>query len=736
MNHPASGERAPTRALLAGVHPDPHSLLGPHPDPDGVVLRVLCPRAEQVTAVAGRCRVRLRPEGHGLFTGLLPGRGAPDYQLEVADGDRVRRVDDPYRFPPTVGPEDLELIAGGRHRRLWRVLGAHTRELPAAGRTVAGTAFAVWAPGARGVRLSGDFNGWLGAGHPMRRLGESGVWELFVPGAGDGARYTYEVLGPDGVWQQKADPLATAAERPPSTASLVCTPRHAWGDAGWMGRRDRSDPRAAPTSVYEVHLGSWRAGLGYRELARELPRYVKDLGFSHVEFMPVAEHPFAGSWGYQVTSYYAPTARLGSPDDFRLLVDALHRAGVGVLLDWVPGYFPRDDWALARFDGSALYETADSADRNRDGADTLAFDYARPQVRDFLIANALFWCEEFHVDGLRVDAPASMLYRGRPGAPRGWAPDGWEVREDPDAAALLRELNTVLHRRFPGVATIAGACASWAGVTAPVESGGLGFDFGWNAGWAHDTLAYLQEDPVHRQFHHGRMTSPMRYAYAERHILPVSHDDLVHGRGSLLAQIPGDPWQKFATLRAYLAFQWAQPGRKLLFMGQELGQPDEWWHEGELGWDLPEIPGQPGERHRGVRTLVRDLNRLQRSVPALWQRDDSPDGFDWIAEDAAQENMLAFVRHDAAGEPLVCVYNFCPVPRTGLRLPLPRAGRWQEVLNTDSHYYGGTGTGNQGAITAEPGPVPGTARTTLLLPALAALWLRPGDPAPPCADQK
>ena len=732
----ATGERPPppatgaplrpgqVRALLAGVHPDPHSLLGPHPGPDGTALRVLRPWAERVAALAGPHRVELRAEGGGLFTGTLPGAQPCDYLLEETSGEQSRLVEDPYRFPPGIAGPDLELLSAGRHERLWRVLGAHTRQLSAGGAPVPGTSFAVWAPDARGVRVIGDFNGWTGTGHPMRRLGDSGVWDLFVPGVGDGELYKYEVMGPDGVWRHKADPVAGAAERPPSTASQVCTPRHVWQDADWMEQRALTPAPAAPMSVYEVHLGSWRAGLGYRQLARELPCYVRDLGFTHVEFMPVAEHPFAGSWGYQVSSYFAPTARLGSPDDFRLLVDALHRAGIGVLLDWVPGYFPRDDWALARFDGTALYEAEDPG-ADPDGTDTLAFDYARPQVRNFLIANALFWCEEFHIDGLRVDAPASVLYRAGQGAPQGWTPEGWEAQENPDAVALIRELNTVLHRSFPGAVTVAGECASWAGVTAPVAEGGLGFDLSWNAGWAHDTLSYLQEDPVHRQFHHTRMTSPMRYAYAERHILPVSHDDLVHGRGSLLAQVPGDSWQKFATLRAYLAFQWAQPGRKLLFMGQELGQPDEWWHEGELGWDLPEIPGETGERHRGVRTLVRDLNTLLRASAPLWQQDDSAQGFSWIEADAAQENMLAFTRYDTAGEPLVCVYNFCPVVRNSLRLALPRAGVWQEVLNTDSHYYGGSELGNQGSIIAEPGDVPGSADATLVLPALAALWLRP-----------
>jgi len=726
---------AEARALLAGEHRDPHAVLGPHPGRAGVALRVLRPWAERVTAVVGRQRVELCAQGSGLFTGVLPYRHTPDYRLEEMSAGQVRLIDDPYRFPPTVGEMDLYLIGEGRHEQLWRVLGSHSRDHATegcagggtGGGPVSGASFAVWAPSALGVRVVGDFNGWVGLGHPMRQLGESGVWEIFVPGVRDGDLYKYEVLGPDRVWRLKADPLTAAAERPPSTASEVFTARHVWQDAAWMAQRARSSAGRSPMSVYEVHLGSWRNGLGYRRLAEQLPRYVNDLGFTHVELMPVAEHPFAGSWGYQVSSYFAPTARLGTPDDFRFLVDALHRAGISVIMDWVPGYFPRDDWALARFDGTALYELEGPIGADQDSWSTLAFDYSRPQVRNFLVANALYWCEEFHLDGLRVDALASMLYLDRSRDPREWAPQGWGAEENADAVVLVQELNEVLHRRCPGVTTVAGECASWAGVTAPVESGGLGFDLSWNAGWTHDTLAYLREDPVHRQFHHARMTFPMQYAYAENHILPLSHDELVHGRGSLLAQIPGDAWQKFATLRAYLAFLWAQPGKKLLFMGQEFGQPDDWWHEGELPWELPEEPGEAGERHRGVRTLVQDLNTVYRATAPLWQRDGAPEGFAWIEDEAAQENVLAFARYDAEGVPLVCVYNFCPVVRTGFRLSLPRAGPWREVLNTDSHYYGGSDVGNQGEITARPGKAPGTADTTLVLPPLAAVWLRPLD---------
>ncbi|MDH6574777.1 1,4-alpha-glucan branching protein GlgB [Kitasatospora sp. MAP5-34] len=615
---------------------------------------------------------------------------------------------------PMLGELDLHLIGEGRHEQLWKVMGAHPR--------ADGTSFAVWAPGAQEVRVVGEFNDWDGRTYEMRA--RSGLWELFVAGAGEGDLYKYEILGPDGQWRQKADPFAFAAECPPGTASRIHSSRYRWTDEAWMDGRGTVAAYEAPMSVYEVHLGSWRAGLTYRQLADELPAYVRELGFTHVELLPVAEHPFGGSWGYQVTSYYAPTARLGTPDDFRFLVDALHRAGLGVIVDWVPAHFPKDDWALVRFDGTPLYEHPDPRRGEHPDWGTLVFDYSRPEVRNFLVANALYWCEEFHVDGLRVDAVASMLYLDYSREHGQWLPNAHGGRENLDAVAFLQELNATVYRRCPGVVTIAEESTAWDGVTRPTDNGGLGFGLKWNMGWMHDTLAYLREDPVHRQYHHTNMTFPMMYAHAENYLLPISHDEVVHGKGSLLGKMPGDRWQRFANLRAYLAFMWAHPGKQLLFMGQEFAQSSEWWHDGSLDWSVLEEAGD----HRGVRELVRDLNRLYRDTTALWQRDSAPDGFRWIDADAAAENVLSFVRHDAAGEPLVCAFNFSPTVRRPFRLAFPRAGAWREVLNTDAACYGGSGVGNLGGVRAEPRAWQGfPASAALTLPPLGAVWLRPGD---------
>ncbi|MEU8693811.1 1,4-alpha-glucan branching protein GlgB [Streptomyces sp. NPDC048665] len=619
--------------------------------------------------------------------------------------------------PATIGELDLHLIAEGRHEQLWRVLGAHPRP--------DGTSFALWAPGAHSVHVVGDFNDWSGGAHPMQRLGSSGVWELFAPEAEEGDLYKYEVRGIDGRVRQKADPFAFAAECPPGTASRIHTSRFEWTDAEWMAGRDSLPPHEAPLSVYEVHLGSWRPGLSYRQLAEVLPRYVKDLGFTHVEFLPVAEHPFGGSWGYQVTSYYAPTARLGTPDDFRHLVDALHRAGIGVIVDWVPAHFPKDDWALARFDGFPLYEHPDPLRGVHPDWGTLVFDYGRPEVRNFLVANAVYWCEEFHVDGLRVDAVASMLYLDYSREDGQWRPNAHGGRENLDAIAFLQELNATVYRRCPGVFTIAEESTAWDGVTRPTDAGGLGFGLKWNMGWMHDSLGYMGQDPVHRRHHHTGMTFPMMYAHAENFVLPISHDEVVHGKGSLLGKMPGQRCRQLADVRAYLAFMWAHPGKQLLFMGQEFAQPDEWWHDGSLRWEMVDGAAPESAAHRGVRDLVRDLNRLYRETPALWQRDASPEGFRWIDADAAGDNVLSFVRYDAHGTPLVCAYNFSPQSRTP-RLAFPCADAWQEVLNTDALCYGGSGIGNLGRVRAEPRAWQGfPASASVVLPPLGALWLRP-----------
>ena len=522
----------------------------------------------------------------GVFAAVLPVSETPDYRVEVDYGDGPVLIDDPYRFLPTLGEVDLHLIAEGRHEELWTVLGAHIRRYEGPLGEVVGTSFAVWAPNARGVRVVGSFNHWDARTHPMRSLGATGVWELFVPGVGQDATYKFEILGRDGIRRQKADPLARHTEHPPATASVVTESHYIWDDAAWMRQRASTNPHDGPMSVYEVHLGSWRAGLGYRQLADELVGYVADMGFTHVEMLPVAEHPFAPSWGYQVTGYYAPTSRFGSPDEFRYLVDAFHRAGIGVILDWVPGHFPRDAFALARFDGTPLYEHPDPRRGEQPDWGTYVFDFGRAEVRNFLVANASYWFEEFHIDGLRVDAVASMLYLDYSRKDGQWEPNVFGGRENLEAVSFLQEVNATVYRRSPGIVMVAEESTAWPGVTRATHLGGLGFGLKWNMGWMNDTLAYLAHEPVHRQYHHHDMTFSLVYAWSEQYVLPLSHDEVVHGKGSLLRRIPGDRWQQLATLRAYLAFMWAHPGKQLLFMGGELGQEAEWSENRSLDWWL------------------------------------------------------------------------------------------------------------------------------------------------------
>ncbi|WP_067963822.1 1,4-alpha-glucan branching protein GlgB [Nocardiopsis trehalosi] len=708
--------------IVSGHHHDPHAVLGAHPTADGVALRALRPLAESVHAVLddGR-RVELRHVRAGVFAALLPGTEVPGYRIAARyapDGPEVV-TDDPYRHLPTLGELDLHLIGEGRHEELWRVLGAHTRTYPSPRGDVSGTAFAVWAPGAQGVRVIGDFNHWDGTAHPMRSLGSSGVWELFVPGVGDGALYKYQVLGRDGVWRDKADPLAFSAQVPPATASVVFTSGHTWTDDAWLAERKTQEWTRRPMSVYEVHLGSWRPGLSYRELAVELVDYVRETGFTHVEFLPVAEHPFGGSWGYQVTSYYAPTSRFGSPDDFRALIDALHRAGIGVLLDWVPAHFPKDAWALARFDGGPTYEHPDPRRGEHPDWGTLVFDYGRPEVRNFLVANALFWLEEFHVDGLRVDAVASMLYLDYSRASGAWEPNRYGGRENLEALEFIKELNATAYRRNPGITMIAEESTAWPGVSRPTDGGGLGFGFKWNMGWMHDTLEYLGRDPVYRGYHHNEITFSMVYAYSENYLLPLSHDEVVHGKRSLLYKMPGDAWRRFAGLRTLLGYMWAHPGKQLLFMGGEIGHGDEWSHEdGVQWWLLDHAP------HRGVRALVADLNRVYRERPALWELDCAPSGFTWIDGGDAAGNTLSFLRHGDDGSVLACLVNFSPEPHRDRRVGLPVAGPWREVLNTDAAAYGGSGVANPAVVEATPDPWNGQpASAVVTFPPLATVWL-------------
>ncbi|MGV4886147.1 1,4-alpha-glucan branching enzyme [Streptomyces viridosporus] len=706
--------------LLAGAHHDPHALLGAHPVPGGIAVRALRPFAREVGVVVDGVRTPLVSEGDGLFSGVLPLDAIPAYTLAVAYGeDEAVETHDPYRFLPALGELDLHLIGEGRHEELWTALGAH----PMTHQGVTGTRFTVWAPNARGVRLAADFTHWDGTAFPMRSLGSSGVWELFLPGVGEGTRYKFEIHSRYGHRFLKADPMARRTEEPPNTASVVTSSHYEWGDAQWLERRAEVPVHEAPFSVYEVHLPSWRPGLSYRELAEVLPAYVKDLGFTHVELMPVAEHPFGPSWGYQVTGFYAPTARLGTPDDFRYLVDALHRAGIGVIMDWVPAHFPKDDWALARFDGDPLYEPGDSRRAEHPDWGTYTFDFARTEVRNFLVANAVYWCQEFHIDGLRVDAVASMLYLDYSREDGQWEPNVHGGREDLAAVAFLQEMNATVYRRCPGVVTIAEESTAWGGVTRPTDTGGLGFGLKWNMGWMHDSLEYVSHEPVHRKYHHHEMTFAMVYAYSENYVLPISHDEVVHGKQALVSKMPGDWWQRRANVRAYLGFMWAHPGKQLLFMGQEFAQGAEWSEKQGPEWWLLDDGYHSAGDHRGVRDLVRDLNARYRATPALWQRDTDPSGFRWVAVDAADDNVFAFLRYDAEGRPLLAVSNFSPVLRHDYRLGVgDDVIAWQEVLNTDAVRYGGGDVVNPDPVKPEDGCV------RLTLPPLATVWLVPTAP--------
>jgi 1,4-alpha-glucan branching enzyme len=616
-----------------------------------------------------------------------------------------------------LGELDLHLAGEGRHERIYEQLGAHLDD-------DGGVRFAVWAPNARAVAVVGDWNGWRGDAEPLEPTGSSGIWQGRAAAA-EGDAYKFAVLGADGVLRLKADPYAFRAEVPPRNASLVYRSRYEWGDDEWLEQRRARDPLTSPHSVYEVHAGSWRQGLGWRGLADELAGYVADLGFTHVELMPVMQHPFSGSWGYQVSGYYAPQSTWGEPDDLRALVDALHALGIGVVLDWVPAHFPRDDWALARFDGTALYEHADPRRGAHPDWGTLVFNLSRHEVRNFLLANALYWLREFHADGLRVDAVASMLYLDYSRGPGQWVPNELGGRENLEAVSFLQDLNTIVHAREPGAFVAAEESTAWPGVSRPAEHGGLGFTFKWNMGWMHDTLSYFAREPVHRRFHHNDLTFSMIYAWDENFVLPLSHDEVVHGKGSLLQKLPGDRWQQLANLRALYALQWAHPGKQLLFMGGELAQPAEWNVDGSLDWWLLENPD-----HAGVLALVRDANRVYREEPALWELDFAPDGFAWLEANAADDNVAAFVRWSfGRRRALVCIANLSPVVRERWRIGLPAAGRWREALNTDSRFYAGSDVGNGDCVEAEEREWNGQPWSAeLVLPPLATLWLVPGVP--------
>ncbi|ODR11503.1 1,4-alpha-glucan branching enzyme [Mycolicibacillus koreensis] len=710
--------------LLAGTHPDPHAVLGAHEDGDATVIRVLRPDAEEVVAIVGGKRIVLQPLASGVFAAALSFTGLLDYRLSVRypGAPAAEPVADAYRFLPTLGEMDLHLFNEGRHERLWEVLGAHPRAFRTADGEVRGVSFAVWAPNAAGVSLISDCTGWDGVIAPMRALGSSGVWELFWPDFPIDGLYKFRVRGHDGSVSDRADPFAFATEVPPQTASRVTVSSYRWDDEGWMTRRGTATPLREPMSIYEVHLGSWRPGRSYRQLADELVEYVRERGFTHVELLPVAEHPFGGSWGYQVTSYYAPTSRFGTPDEFRALVDALHRAGIGVIVDWVPAHFPKDAWALGRFDGTALYEHADPHRGEQLDWGTYVFDFGRPEVRNFLVANALYWLQEFHVDGLRVDAVASMLYLDYSRPAGGWTPNIYGGRENLEAVQFLQEMNATVHKLCPGVVTIAEESTSWPGVTRPTELGGLGFSMKWNMGWMHDTLDYLAHDPVYRSYHHHEMTFAMMYAYSEHFVLPISHDEVVHGKGTLWERMPGDDHAKAAGVRALLAYQWANPGKQLLFMGQEFGQRAEWDEQRGVDWFQLDENGYSA----GILRLMDDLNAAYRHRPALWSGDSDPAGYSWIDANDSANNVLSFLRYGTDGSVLACVFNFAGTEHSRYRLGLPTPGRWREVLNTDATEYRGGGVGNLGGVDATARTWHGRpASAELVLAPLSALWLEP-----------
>jgi 1,4-alpha-glucan branching enzyme len=720
-------------AVVRGLHRDPFAVLGPHESADGsaLVIRAFRPHTRDVAVMSeGQAwpMSRLHPEG--LFELVLPGvrREGFDYRYRITWNDgEVAEIDDPYRYGPVLTEFDAYLLGEGTHYRLFERLGAR----PMVHGIRAGVHFAVWAPNARRVSVVSDFNGWDGRVHPMRALVPSGVWEIFVPDLEPGEPYKFEVVTAQGLPVLKADPFGRFFEKPPRTASIVWHGRHhAWGDQEWMtSRATRGSMLHEPMSIYEVHAGSWQRSadgepLGYRDLADRLVPYVRDMGFSHVELLPIMEHPFTGSWGYQVIGFFAPTSRFGAPEDFQYFVDACHRAGIGVILDWVPGHFPKDLHGLGRFDGTALYEHADPRQGEHQDWGTLVFNYGRHEVRSFLLSNAVFWLEQFHIDGLRVDAVASMLYLDYSRSEGQWVPNKYGGRENLDAIDFLRDLNTLVARELPGVVMVAEESTAWPGVSRPAHLGGLGFTYKWNMGWMHDMLDYCAQDPIHRKWNHDRITFSLLYAFTEHFILPFSHDEVVHGKQSMLDKMPGDVWQKHATLRALYGYMFTHPGKKLLFMGGEIGQWREWDHDGQLDWALVVEP-----MHAALQRWVRDLNHIYSRERALHQVDYDPSGFAWIDCHDHQNSVISFLRFTAAGEECVAVLvNFTPVPREAYRIGVPRGGIWIERLNSDASIYGGSNVGNAGRVMAENAPSHGHPYSlSLTVPPLGCLLLKPEE---------
>ncbi|MBF0625440.1 MAG: 1,4-alpha-glucan branching protein GlgB [Magnetococcales bacterium] len=719
-------------AVVTGRCGDPFGVLGLHEEEgEGWVMRAFLPGARAVTVLdvrtgAERGTLNQRHEA-GFFEGSVATRERFPYRFRVTYAEAVVEVEDPYRFHNVLGEIDVHLIAEGSHWELYNVMGAHPRTIDG----VEGVCFAFWAPSAQRVSVVGNFNHWDGRRHPMRRRIECGVWELFVSGVGPGELYKYEVIGVHGdLLPLKTDPLAFAMEKLPGTASVVCAENtYIWGDEKWMAHRAKRNSRDAPMSIYEVHLGSWKRNpddgfryLDFGELAHDLVDYAKDMRFTHIELLPVTEHPFDGSWGYQPIGLYAPTSRFGTPDNFRYFVDRCHKEGIGVLMDWVPGHFPTDAHGLSHMDGTCLYEHLDPRQGWHQDWNTLIYNYGRREVSNYLIANALYWINQFHIDGLRVDAVASMLYLDYSRRPGEWIPNQYGGNENLEAIDFLRRLNILVYEKGSGAITIAEESTSWPLVSHPVYQGGLGFGYKWNMGWMHDTLHYMSKDPVHRRYHHENLTFGLLYAFSENFVLPLSHDEVVHGKGSLIGKMAGDHWQKFAGLRAYYSFMWAYPGKKLLFMGNEFGQWREWNHNESLDWHLTQDPF-----HRGLQRLVRDLNRLYRSYSSLYSRDSEVSGFDWIDCHDMDQSVISFQRRGRDGsDVIICVCNFTPVVRDQYRVGVPYPGSYRELLNSDAREYGGSGVGNSGWVEAREEPWHGRpCSVSLCLPPMATLLLRP-----------
>ncbi|OWV80593.1 glycogen-branching enzyme [Rhizobium sp. R635] len=712
-------------ALIEGRHGDPFSILGPHESGGMTIMRVYLPGAEGVDLIEAASGRVVAPfsiaHPSGLFAAAVGSRMPYRLRITWPDGEQI--TEDPYSFGLLLGELDLHLISEGTHYSLSRTLGAVEMSVD----EVAGVRFAVWAPNARRVSVVGDFNAWDGRRNPMRLRQSAGVWELFVPRLAPGERYKFEIIDAHGnCLPQKADPVARASEAAPSTASIVASStRFRWTDDNWMKGRSRQERLEGPISVYEVHAGSWLRenggrSLDWAELSQRLVPYVRAMGFTHIELLPIMEHPFGGSWGYQPLGLFAPTGRYGTPEDFAYFIDRCHGAGIGVILDWVPAHFPTDVWGLARFDGTALYEHEDPREGFHRDWNTLIYNLGRNEVKGFLIASALEWLERYHIDGLRVDAVASMLYRDYSRNEGEWIPNQYGGRENLEAVEFFKHLNSIIHERCPHAMTIAEESTAWPGVTKPPEEGGLGFDMKWNMGWMHDSLSYIEKDPVYRSYHHGTMTFGMIYAYSERFILPISHDEVVYGKGSLLGKMPGDEWQKFANLRSYLAFMWGHPGKKLMFMGGEIAQPGEWNHDASISWDVLDRPA-----HAGLQRLVKDLNGFYGEEPALQFGDFHSEGFEWAAANDSVNSVLGMLRYaPERSSSVLVVSNFTPVPRYGYRIGVPRDGVWIERMTTDAREYGGSGLVN-GAVPSEPIPAHGRQHSlSLMLPPLATVFLK------------